>query len=1334
MKSFSLFSFFLIMILSCSSLVSQTRVPSTPDTTYSQAEPYIAVNPTDSKNMVISCISQISGSSVNHIGIYFTRDGGSSWYGNNDVASNASDPVVAFDGEGSAYLLYQIRNVATLYLFKSTDGGEHWNSLASITGEDVDRPWMGVSQHPNANGYYDIFVTYTDLGLNLIEYQKSTDGGNTFSNSLEFSSTLPVQGSMVAVGVGDTVFVAWAKLHEDSSPPRDAVLTINLLISDDRGENFGFLRDFSVEQAGAFADGLYFLFGGTVRLDSYSRMAVDNVRGTVYVAFANHGQSDLSDIMIYKGISISGSYSWTNWVIDDASHHEQWSPAISVSPDGVLSVLYYENTGSNTLSVRLARYLPDGNLLSNEAVRNPAGSSSLGGNFLGDYIGVGSTYGQSYLDWTEPGGSGQNTRAELYFTSRTHTAPDPPSGYSAVRVSQVDQGDADFGQFARWRLNKFVNYTAPQDFVWKEGSSEVLRASQDFKPSTTQRHNLWNIDADVRNHRSFSILSGTTSIYSQFKSAINATIQKLLIDGGTIVDSVQFKDPWLTDYADPNYGYNNRNQGMSAPFRVVASASNNLGTTSTAYKGVFVNQLVQDGVFYSARIPQPTTLGGLPAVFMNWSASNASLTHMGAYGSAYDTVNIVFTGSNATVTANYKLHLGSNSSAATASNNQRKIGQTSGGTYCLVYESANRIWFTTSSNGSDWSNEVEVSSPDYDWESPYDAYPSLVVYGSIVNIVWQHNYYDSWEERYCVQIKLRRYNVVTDTWYDTESVTTFSAAQNPGFVATPVIDAMSLGSSESNDVKRLAWSAPDGIKVIDCNYGTWSNIATVQGTDGYCKYPSIVNYNGTGYALAWLDQNNDEVRYIEANFSGSWSFSNAYKVSPDGWTANGIPSMGFTYPYFTKPTITWQGSDNVTEGTSVHVRQRSAFGSGSWEGTITSFSMAGADALHPVVGSVVGNGKCAVVWSYGNSIYAATYNGSSWSGPSVLQSGSSGGTDVNINTQTPSTLMAIWHKPNHEIAHTTSGVNPNSKAGDIALSAAGSAEQSLVNPSMSDGLQGTPVPYRLNRHGFVTLTDELIGRESSEESVSGVLAFEIAGMKLTNGAMENQEALSNPVGETTLLSSKVFTIPSASSTLVFSGAVYGMKLSVPPKVALSVNQPIARVVLRDAATTEIVKTVWDIPFSELTKINAGSYGEFKVTNLPVGDLADRSVYLDVQMLGKPLIVNDYLLLKSAKSEEPGIAPLEKKDKAIPCSYTLYQNFPNPFNPATTIAFDLPHPTQVSLRLYNTLGEEIRTLADREFAAGEHTVTADLSDLPSGVYLYRIVAGTFRDTKRMVLVK
>ena len=85
-------------------------------------------------------------------------------------------------------------------------------------------------------------------------------------------------------------------------------------------------------------------------------------------------------------------------------------------------------------------------------------------------------------------------------------------------------------------------------------------------------------------------------------------------------------------------------------------------------------------------------------------------------------------------------------------------------------------------------------------------------------------------------------------------------------------------------------------------------------------------------------------------------------------------------------------------------------------------------------------------------------------------------------------------------------------------------------------------------------------------------------------------------------------------------------------------------------------------------------------------------------------------------------------------FELSQNYPNPFNPATTIKFNLPAAGNVRLTLFNILGQELRTLVNDFKEAGTHTLNFNAEDLNSGIYIYKIDAYGFTQTKKMTVVK
>ncbi|MBN2227593.1 MAG: T9SS type A sorting domain-containing protein [candidate division Zixibacteria bacterium] len=90
--------------------------------------------------------------------------------------------------------------------------------------------------------------------------------------------------------------------------------------------------------------------------------------------------------------------------------------------------------------------------------------------------------------------------------------------------------------------------------------------------------------------------------------------------------------------------------------------------------------------------------------------------------------------------------------------------------------------------------------------------------------------------------------------------------------------------------------------------------------------------------------------------------------------------------------------------------------------------------------------------------------------------------------------------------------------------------------------------------------------------------------------------------------------------------------------------------------------------------------------------------------------------------------------AVPDDYSLSQNYPNPFNPSTAVKFSLPASSDISLEVYNVLGQRVAVLAEGHFEAGEHEVTWDATGQASGMYFYRLTADEYVETKKMILLK
>jgi hypothetical protein len=99
-----------------------------------------------------------------------------------------------------------------------------------------------------------------------------------------------------------------------------------------------------------------------------------------------------------------------------------------------------------------------------------------------------------------------------------------------------------------------------------------------------------------------------------------------------------------------------------------------------------------------------------------------------------------------------------------------------------------------------------------------------------------------------------------------------------------------------------------------------------------------------------------------------------------------------------------------------------------------------------------------------------------------------------------------------------------------------------------------------------------------------------------------------------------------------------------------------------------------------------------------------------------------------------ITSVEGLSTDLPTHFSLDQNYPNPFNPSTTVSFSLPSKSFVSLKVFAALGREVSILVSEELPAGKYARQWNAMGLPSGVYFYRIVAGSWTETKKLLLLR
>ena len=137
---------------------------------------------------------------------------------------------------------------------------------------------------------------------------------------------------------------------------------------------------------------------------------------------------------------------------------------------------------------------------------------------------------------------------------------------------------------------------------------------------------------------------------------------------------------------------------------------------------------------------------------------------------------------------------------------------------------------------------------------------------------------------------------------------------------------------------------------------------------------------------------------------------------------------------------------------------------------------------------------------------------------------------------------------------------------------------------------------------------------------------------------------------------------------------------------------------------------------------------------PIGYLYDTIVIMSTYFVNPTTgwVCGSYGTIR--KTINGGVTSINNISTGAPSTYSLHQNYPNPFNPSTIIRFQIKDSRFVRLYVYDILGKEVATLVNEKINAGEYEITYNSNNLPSGVYFYKLEAGDFKETKKMVLIK
>jgi hypothetical protein len=659
---------------------------------------------------------------------------------------------------------------------------------------------------------------------------------------------------------------------------------------------------------------------------------------------------------------------------------------------------------------------------------------------------------------------------------------------------------------------------------------------------------------------------------------------------------------------------------------------------------------------------------------------------------------VVFKYSNAEARARYKGHLASNTSKTLLNNSQRKI-VFDGERYHLAYVDNGEVYYTYFNNtAGEWERDVRISHGEGGC-----AFPAISAVrngeDNYVMVVWQE-FNDSYHGVYS-RMK------VNDTWYTPREVKYINSDY---YEATPVVDYM-------NGYFHILWRdfenyyplwTEKNLKVRPSNIinQQFGEIVSIAETDKYSLHPSMASDDAGHLHIAW--EESGQIYYVALRYS-----DNEY----DYFTDKECVSAETGYQNHCNPSITTNGSNEANI---------------MWQANY--FPLEKQIILHAIKAGAYPN-----EWQYSSFIGVQdddytlpTIAGFPCSQSDILQAA----WEKNYTTILRATYSRDywqWQPYSTGIEGCEPGMS-RSRATTTEYKFAYRKYNSapyLIKVESEGKSNLVPVHITKHRKGVLSMGNIWLSLELGEFQMNGE---EITLMPYSDSLFSYSSGNWRSIFRTV-----PFTV-SGSGTLSYYREFRvhlpdSLGLLIPPGKEIKIKLEIVDVASGQVLAVPDVQIIGtSVPPNSLQHMQASfTIPGIHEVYLRVGLEIPRGLNL------KGSLVEVYRLDESVKLTSQKILEPEEKSITLPKKYALYPNYPNPFNPTTTIAFDLPEQARVELTVYDISGRKIRTLASGNYAACSHQVLWDGRDeqgtpVASGVYVYRLVAGEHVFTRKMILMK
>ncbi|NUN69202.1 MAG: T9SS type A sorting domain-containing protein [Bacteroidetes bacterium] len=692
-------------------------------------------------------------------------------------------------------------------------------------------------------------------------------------------------------------------------------------------------------------------------------------------------------------------------------------------------------------------------------------------------------------------------------------------------------------------------------------------------------------------------------------------------------------------------------------------------------------------------------------VFHKWSDGNTQK------------IRAISSTSQITMYATFKSSFASSSLSAISTTSQRKFARTTGQTNLhMVYESMGSIWYESSTdNGATWQL-MNNNQPISGGTSPAIATVNFLSPNAIF-IVYQANH----------DIILQCFKEVGHSFvhHYTRTVTSIPNLVMENTLANPVIGIKPLPNGAE---VCIVWEGTKGlgtplnplVKCLKYWYGTalitqapYEIVSSVSGEIAGSTASSInptiaVNQNGGAFQVAWQEGtshimyntiNATQQQDIAKNVSSGNGFSFNYNPSIIATTSNSYPAR-----------LSWVGKRWIDEEEE-ELQKATAVGHWEYNTVFTDPSSVGS------------------FWVFGSSVNS---------------------TNININ-QADNGYIIAWSKSDGVSEYTRNSslggsIWPFKKAGNNII---GRDVQVVAGTSFSDMygvmLNTGTAPYQFKRSDNITS----LGKEANPSDLyngrEGIISqgdaqfYFMLGDITVDGVSISFDELSDTTQVDTkplvnqYLTSQPFVLTDQSD---FSyGVMYGFSDSAACQEVLSQGEVEYKVQLINDNTGAVIGEYDHVRFNQSNVFQYRNLG-YQVNTQGIGNATVRlklvvTTNLDAQYRVSSRHNNQSVTALGKSHRKKGI---QYQGSLIVKEYALAQNFPNPFNPVTTINYAIPNPGNVMIKVYDVLGKEVTTLVNHFQETGRYTVSFDASALSSGVYFYKITAGEFSDIKKMMLIK